>query len=102
MLRVPWTVRRTNASILEELEITKRLSSTINRRILKYFGHLMGREGENLEKLTIQGKVPGRRDRGRYPKGYTDQIWKHTGVGLEECIRMASDREQWKRVTEEA
>lgn len=58
------------------------LSSTISRRILKYFEHLMRREGENLEKLIILGKVRER---------FIDQIRKHTGVGSERYVSMASD-----------
>ena len=50
MLRIPWTKRKTNASILEEIGVSKRLLHTINIQMLSYFGHISRRKGNNLEK----------------------------------------------------
>lgn len=63
MLRVSWVERRTNISILNELNITDRLTKNIQRSILQYFGHIMRRDNDSLERLVIQGKVEGRRPR---------------------------------------
>ncbi|CAH2260598.1 jg18276 [Pararge aegeria aegeria] len=59
MLRIPWTARRTNASILRQLKITRRLSTTCLKRILEYFGHIARRDGDNLENIVVTGKVEG-------------------------------------------
>jgi hypothetical protein len=63
--KIPWTARRTNVSILQELSITVRLSSVRLERILKYFGHVARRGEESLEKLILVGKTAGTRPRGR-------------------------------------
>jgi hypothetical protein len=57
--------RRTNASIMEELKVPNRLSTFVNKRMLQFFGHVVRRDGENLEKIIMEGKVEGRRPRGR-------------------------------------
>lgn len=59
MLRVPWSVRRTNESILNEIKLAEKLSITCHRRILEYFGNTMREEGGNLEKLVVLEKVEG-------------------------------------------
>ncbi|CAH2232677.1 jg5302 [Pararge aegeria aegeria] len=70
MLRIPWTAHRTNASILKQLKITRRLSTTCLKRILDYFGHIARRDGDNLENILVTGKRPG----GRSPIRWSDQI----------------------------
>ena len=60
MLRIPWTMRRTNASILEEIGLSKRLLHTINIQMLSYFGHIARRKGNNLEKVIMQGMIEGK------------------------------------------
>lgn len=99
MLRIPWTDHRTNVSILEELQITdnERLLPTIQRRILKFFGHVIRRD--SIEKLIIQGKVEGRRKRGRSPVRFMDQIKTLTNLSVAEVMRTADDREAWRRLT---
>jgi hypothetical protein len=74
MLRIPWVARRTNESILEELQIEtrERLLSKIERGIIKFFGHIIRQNG--LEKLVVQGKVDGKRKRGRSLNRYIDQV----------------------------
>ncbi|KAI8438254.1 hypothetical protein MSG28_010856 [Choristoneura fumiferana] len=64
LLRIPWTAHRTNVSILKELNIKERLSSTVQIRILKFFGHIIRNE-DSMERLVVQGKVEGKRSRGR-------------------------------------
>jgi len=72
MLGIPWTVYRTNASILQQLKINlkDRFLSIIQRRILKYFGHVLRKDG--MEKLVIQGKVEGWTSRGPSPVRFID------------------------------
>ena len=53
MLRIPWSMRRTNASILEEIGVSRRLLHTINIQMLSYFGHIARRKGNNLEKVIM-------------------------------------------------
>ena len=79
MLRIPWTARRTNQSILNDVGITDRLSTICRRHILQYFNHITRRGEDNLEKLIVQGKVEGRRPRGRSPSRWLDQIANITG-----------------------
>ena len=87
MLRIPWTARRTNESIIQELNITERLSTSIQSRILKYFGHVMRRDADCMEKLIIQSKVPGRRPRGRSPSWWIDQLLKITHKPLHTLVQ---------------
>lgn len=92
-----WTDHRTNISILNELRIKDRLSTICRRRILQFFGHISRRENDNLERLIVQGKVEGKRPRGRSPTRWIDQIKEITGKSLQTNIRAAEDRQQWRR-----
>ena len=65
VLRIPWTAHHTNESVLQEAGYHRQFLGTIKQRKLKYLGHVMRKEGENLEKTVIQGSVPGKRERGR-------------------------------------
>lgn len=94
MLRVPWTARRTNASILEEIKPVQRLSSMTYGRILKFFGHIS--RHDNLEKLVVQGRPEGKRKRGRSPTRWTDVISKLTKASIVTAARQANDRRTWK------
>ncbi|KAK9871609.1 hypothetical protein WA026_012988 [Henosepilachna vigintioctopunctata] len=94
LLRVPWTARRTNISIIEELNIETRLVTKINQSILRYFGHI-ARRGDSMERLMVEGKVEGRRTRGRAPKRWIDQIKTLVGHNLPEASHMAQSRGTW-------
>lgn len=96
MLRIPWTARRTNQSILNELGITDRLSTTCRKRILHYFGHITGTDEDNLEKFIGQGKVEGRKPRGPFPSRWLEQIKNFTGHPLQTNLRDSEDRQRWK------
>lgn len=96
MLRVSWTQRRTNESILQQLRIKKRLRVAGN--IAKFFSHIVRRNG--LERLTIEGLVAGRRSRGKSPTRYTDLITNITGRSLACSFRMAENREEWRTTVE--
>lgn len=101
LLRIPWTARRTNVSIINELNIRTRLSTICDRRILKFFGHIIRRPSGNLEKLVVQGKVEGKRLRGRSPKRWIDQVKEISDQPLERALRRAEDRTDWELVVEE-
>ena len=64
-IRIPWTMRRTNASILEEIGVSKRLLHTINIQMLCYFGHITRCKGNNLEKVIMQGMIEEKRRKGQ-------------------------------------
>lgn len=98
MLRIPWTARRTNISILEELGITTRLSAACFQRILKYFGHIARRNPDSLEKLMVVGQVDGKRPRGRSPTRWSDLVKKLTGQPVSKAIKTAEDRITWKSI----
>ncbi|XP_063543202.1 uncharacterized protein LOC134751688 [Cydia strobilella] len=76
MLGIPWTARRTNASILTELKIQCRLSAICLQRILSYFGHVARREPDNLEKRIMVGMVDGGRGSGHPPTRWVDTVKK--------------------------
>lgn len=67
MLRIPWTARRTNVSILKDIGITTKLPTVCLQRILTYFGHIARRDPNNFEKLVVVGRVNEKRPRGRSP-----------------------------------
>ena len=98
MLRIPWTARRTNASILQELNITTRLSSVCLERVLRFFGHIARRGEESLEKLIMVGRAPGVRPRGRSPKRWSDQIKLNIAPTLHGAVHLAGDRQTWKEI----
>ena len=99
MLRIPWTMRRTNASILEKM-VCKRLLHSINIQMLSYFGHIARRKGNNLEKVIMQGMIEGKRRKGRPRSRWIDQILIRSAIGLplRDCYALAEDRHQWRRM----
>lgn len=97
MLRIPWTARRTNVSVLNEIQETERLSKNCEERILRYFGHMARRDGESLEQAIVFGKVPGTRGRGRSPTRWTDSIRARTG-SVKNALLMAQDRDGWRQL----
>lgn len=99
MLRVPWTQKRTNALIIEELHITRRLSSRVRQKCLQFLGHVLRRKGDNLEKTILQGKIQGRRSWGRAASRCFDQA-KITSLLLHILLRKAEDRCGWRHLTE--
>lgn len=98
MLRIKWTERRTNVSIIKQLKISRRLSSRVDEKILQFFGHIVRRDGENLEKIILQGKIEGTRPRGRTASRWIDQITKITGLPLQQALREAGNRPGWRRL----
>jgi len=99
MLRIPWTAKRTNASILHETG-QKRLPGLINRQALGYFGHVARRQGNCLEKVLLQGKIEGRRRPGRPRTRFIDRIKNLVGHPLSVVYGLAADRHRWHVITE--
>ena len=98
LLRVKWTDRRTNESILKELGTTRMLLVLIKRRKLKYAGHALRNEKTDLMSTVLQGKVEGKRRRGRPPTSLANNIVDISGKKLQEVVRLSRDRECWRQL----
>ncbi|CAH2208083.1 jg4661 [Pararge aegeria aegeria] len=100
MLQIPWTAHRTNVSILRQLKITRRLSTTCLKRILEYFGHIARRDGDNLEKIVVTGKVEGKRPRGRSQIRWSDQIRTALDTKVHTALNVAQSRVKWHKIVQ--
>ena len=99
LLRISWIEKRSNKSILEQLNTNTELLNTIKSRKLKYFGHAIRHQNCNIMKNVAQGTIEGNRRRGRPTISYMNNITKWTQLSPKEVFCVCEDRDKWRRIS---
>ena len=97
LLRVTWTDKRTNESVLEELGATRNLLKTMNQRKLRYAGHALRNQKTDLMSTVLQGKLNAKRKSGRPPTSLMSNIKSLSGLKIQQVSHRCQDREGWRR-----
>ena len=96
MSNIKWKDRVTNEKVLEKLQTSRQLLKNIQKRKLRYFGHI--KRKNNLLTTSMEGKVQGRRPRGRPRNNWIGDVKEWTGLPASDCARRAVDRELWASI----
>jgi len=96
--RVSWKEKKTNQQVLEKLGIqSTEIMTSIRKRIVKFYGHV--RRHDTIQKVIVEGKINGKRGRGRKRTNWIGNVAAYTGMNINTCARVAMDREKWRAVT---
>ena len=98
VLRVSWMAKMTNEWVLETTGVSRSLLASVKEMKLAYYGHILRKQGDCLEKELIQGTTPGSRNRVRPKMTWIDNIKSWTGLLLTELTRKVEDRHQWRKI----
>ena len=93
LLSVQWQDKRTNESVLEELSTSRGLLLEINKRRMKYIGHANRNPRTDLMAIVLQGRIEGRRNRGRPPTSLMNNITASSGLSLSDVVHRSRDRQ---------
>ena len=97
IMKISWKEYKSNKEVLNMINSKRMLVDMIKRKKLAYFGHLVRRD--NIQRLLLDGKIDGKRSRGKQRLTWADNITEWIGMKYSECIRIAQDRRRWRSMT---